>query len=101
MVAVTPYERDAAGTRAGARRSPRMSKPTSLAMPEEVRAALGEAGAEADYRARPPYQRNDYLGWIGGAKQDSTRRRRIARMVAELKEGGVYMGMAHGPSAKA
>ena len=70
-------------------------------MPEDVRAALRAGGVEADYRARPHYQRNDYLGWISGAKQNGTRDRRIARMVAELKEGGVYMGMTHGPSAKA
>jgi uncharacterized protein YdeI (YjbR/CyaY-like superfamily) len=69
-------------------------------MPDDVRTALGAGGVEADYRARPHYQRNDYLGWIGGAKGGETRRKRIAQMVAELKQGGVYMGMAHGPSAK-
>ena len=78
-----------------------MSKRPTHAMPADARAALGAGGVEADYRARPHYQRNDYLGWIDGAKQDGTRRKRIAQMVAELKEGGVYMGMTHGPSAKA
>jgi uncharacterized protein YdeI (YjbR/CyaY-like superfamily) len=77
-----------------------MSKRPTHAMPDDVRAALRSEGVEADYKARPTYQRNDYIGWIGGAKQDGTRRRRIAQMVAELKEGGVYMGMAHGPSAR-
>ena len=34
-------------------------------MPAEVRQAL-EARALVDaYQARPPFQRNDYLGWIG------------------------------------
>ena len=70
-------------------------------MPDDVGAALSKSGVEDDYRARPHYQRNDYLGWIGRAKQDDTRHSRIAQMVAELKKGGVYMGMKHGPSAKA
>ena len=78
----------------------RMSKHPAHAMPEDVGTALRAAGVEADYRARPHYQRNDYLGWIGGAKQAETRRKRIEQMVAELKEGGVYMGMTHGPSSK-
>ena len=64
-----------------------MSKRLTHAMPEDARAALRAGGVEADSRARPPYQRNDCLGWIGSAKQDGTRRK---RMVAELKRGGVY-----------
>ncbi|HTU12297.1 MAG TPA: YdeI/OmpD-associated family protein [Allosphingosinicella sp.] len=78
-----------------------MAKRLTLAMPADVGAALKAGHVEAAYRARPPYQRNDYLGWIDRAKQDETRRDRIARMVAELKKGGVYMGMKHAPSAKA
>lgn len=78
-----------------------MPKRPIHSMPDDVDAALRKGGVAADYRARPHYQRNDYLGWIDRAKQDDTRRVRIARMVAELKKGGVYMGMAHRPSAKA
>jgi uncharacterized protein YdeI (YjbR/CyaY-like superfamily) len=77
-----------------------MAKRPRHTMPAEIRAALAKAGVADDYAARPAYQRNDYLGWIGGAKQDDTRRSRIVQMVAELKQGGVYMGMAHRPSAK-
>lgn len=77
-----------------------MSKRPTHAMPEDVRAPLRMGGVEADYRARPHYQRNDYLGWIAAAKQDETRRKRLAQMVAELKKGGLYMGMKHGPSVK-
>ena len=69
-------------------------------MPADVRAAIAKAGVGGDYKARPPYQRNDYLGWIGRAKSEDTRHGRIGQMVAELKRGGVYMGMKHGPSAK-
>ena len=69
-------------------------------MPDDVKTALAKAGVEADYRARPPYQRNDYLGWIARARGAETRAHRIGQMVRELKAGGVYMGMAHRPSAK-
>jgi [protein-PII] uridylyltransferase len=34
-------------------------------------------GLRAAYDARPPYQRNDYLGWINRAKQDDTRQKRL------------------------
>ena len=78
-----------------------MSKRPTHAMPDDVGAALRSGGVEGDYRARPPYQRNDYLGWIDRAKRDDTRRDRIATMIAELKKGGVYMGMKHAPSARA
>lgn len=69
-------------------------------MPDDVRAELDGAGLRADYDARPFYQRNDYLGWIGRAKKIETRRRRIEQMLAELREGGVYMGMDHPPSRR-
>jgi uncharacterized protein YdeI (YjbR/CyaY-like superfamily) len=75
------------------------TRPT-LAMPADVRAAIAAAKVEADYKARPKYQRNDYVGWIARAKQDATREKRIRQMVAELKKGGVYMGMKHAPSAR-
>ena len=52
------------------------------------------------YEERPSYQRNDYLGWIGRAKQPATRRKRIDQMLAELAECGVYMQMDHPPSAR-
>lgn len=78
-----------------------MSKRPTHAMPDDVRSALRSSSVADDYEARPHYQRNDYLGWIDRAKRAETRRSRIARMVAELKKGGVYMGMAHRTSAKA
>ena len=70
------------------------------AMPDDVAATLATQGARGDYDARPAYQRNDYLSWIGRAKTGPTRARRIAQMVEELRTGGVYMGMAHAPSRK-
>lgn len=77
-----------------------MAKRPTHEMPDDVKAALAKNKVADDYAARPHYQRNDYLGWIGRAKGDETRGKRIAQMVAELKQGGVYMGMTHRPSAK-
>ncbi|MFT4125179.1 MAG: YdeI/OmpD-associated family protein [Gordonia sp. (in: high G+C Gram-positive bacteria)] len=67
-------------------------------MPNDVLAALTEAGVLDAYHERPPYQRNDYLGWIERAKRPETRAKRIAQMLAELSRGGVYMGMRHNAS---
>lgn len=62
-------------------------------MPREVADALSARGLEEAYAARPPNQRNDYLGWIAGAKREATRERRLAQMLDELERGGVYMNM--------
>lgn len=62
-------------------------------MPEFVRQALNEHGLMEKYKARPPYQQNDYLGWITRAKRDATRQKRLGQMLAELEQGDVYMRM--------
>ncbi len=69
-------------------------------MPDDVYEALVEAGVLHDYEARPHYQRNDYLGWIGRAQRPDTRRKRIRQMLDELDQGGVYMKMDHPSSRK-
>jgi uncharacterized protein YdeI (YjbR/CyaY-like superfamily) len=69
-------------------------------MPEDVRSELEERGLIGDYEARPFYQRNDYLGWIGRAKRPETREKRIVQMLDELERGGVYMKMDHPASRK-
>ncbi len=63
-------------------------------MPEDVRMLLETQGLAECYAQRPAYQRNDYLGWIARARQPQTREKRILQMLRELREGGVYMGMA-------
>ena len=62
-------------------------------MPDDVHDALAERRLADAYLARPPYQQNDYVGWIGRAKRAETRRKRIAQMLDELAAGGVYMKM--------
>ena len=66
-------------------------------MPDFVREALTARGLMDAYEARPPYQRNDYLGWIARAKREDTRRRRLLQMLDELEAGDVYMKMAWRP----
>jgi uncharacterized protein YdeI (YjbR/CyaY-like superfamily) len=68
-------------------------------MPEFVRQALESSGLMHDYRNRPAYQQNDYIGWINRAKQQETKDKRLNQMLDELKTGGVYMKMSH-PSSK-
>ena len=62
-------------------------------MPEEVRRALEARGVMKAYRGRPPYQQNDYIGWITKARLPATRAKRLAQMLDELERGGVYMHM--------
>ncbi len=68
-------------------------------MPEDVARLLDSEGLRAAYDARPPYQRNDWLGWFADAKRPETRARRIDSMMAELRAGHGYMGMAWTPPA--
>ncbi len=62
-------------------------------IPEDVKRRLNAEGLRDAYHARPPYQRNDYIGWITRAKRDETRSKRIGQMIEELHDGNVYMGM--------
>ena len=62
-------------------------------MPEFVERALKNEGLAAAYDARPPYQRNDYLGWIARAKREATQAKRLRQMLDELAAGNAYMGM--------
>jgi len=63
-------------------------------MPAYVRAALDKRGLMGAYKARPAYQKNDYLAWIKSAKLASTRQKRLGQMLAELAGGKKYMNMA-------
>jgi uncharacterized protein YdeI (YjbR/CyaY-like superfamily) len=62
-------------------------------MPDFIREALNTRGLMDAYHERPPYQRNDYIGWITRAKQEPTRQKRLEQMLDELEKGGVYMRM--------
>ena len=62
-------------------------------IPDFIRDALKEHGLMDAYRARPPYQQNDYIGWITRAKLEATRQKRLDQMLNELKGGKLYMKM--------
>lgn len=62
-------------------------------MPEFIIEALLEPELTDAYYARPPYQQNDYIGWITRAKRPETRRKRLLQMIDELERGDVYMKM--------
>ena len=62
-------------------------------MPDFVREALETRRLMDAYRARPPYQRNDYIGWITRAKRPETQEKRLNQMLDELERGDVYMKM--------
>jgi len=66
-------------------------------MSDFLRDALNEHGLMDAYRSRPPYQQNDYIGWIQRAKLEATKQKRLAQMLDELKKGNVYMKMKWNP----
>jgi uncharacterized protein YdeI (YjbR/CyaY-like superfamily) len=66
-------------------------------MPDFIREALNTRRLMNAYRARPSYQRNDYIGWISRAKLEATKQKRLNQMLNELKKGGVYMKMKWNP----
>lgn len=69
-------------------------------MPDFVKEALEKRGLVRAYSDRPPYQQNDYIGWIGRAKRQETIEKRLKQMLDELETGSVYMNMKHSASAK-
>ena len=66
-------------------------------MPEFVASALIESRLMDAYLTRPPYQQNDYIGWINSAKRPETKQKRLAQMLEELEGGERYMKMAWRP----
>lgn len=64
-------------------------------MPNDVDERLIAENLMDLYRQRPPYQQNDYLGWIMRAKRPETRNKRINQMISELHDGHLYMGMKY------
>ncbi|MBA4383008.1 MAG: hypothetical protein C0406_10625 [Sideroxydans sp.] len=64
-------------------------------MPDFIRDALASKKLTDAYDARPPYQRNDYIGWITRAKLPATQQKRLAQMLEELERGDAYMKMAY------
>ncbi len=66
-------------------------------MPDFVHEALEKSKQYEAYSERPPYQQNDYIGWITRAKLEATRQKRLEQMLDELARGDVYMKMKYNP----
>ena len=66
-----------------------------LPMPDEIRDALTSRDLIGAYDARPPYQRNDYIGWITRARRPETQEKRLDTMLQELESGSGYMGLPY------
>ena len=64
-------------------------------MTEFIAEALSDSGLTEAYNDRPPYQRNDYVGWILRAKREDTKKRRLSQMLEELASGDKYMKMKY------
>ena len=57
-------------------------------VPADLRKALiADPAALAKWEDITPLARNEWICWVGSAKKPETRRRRIVRVRAELKEG--------------
>jgi len=69
-------------------------------MPAYIKDSLEEQGLMEAYKARPAYQKNDYIGWIERAKRQETKEKRLRHMLRELEIGGVYMNMKHPASSR-
>ena len=69
-------------------------------MPGFIKQALADRKLTGDYKSRPAYQQNDYIGWIGRAKRQNTKDTRLRQMLDELERGGVYMNMSPPASRK-
>lgn len=68
-------------------------KRKKLAMSDDIKEALVNNDLYLVYKERPPYQQNDYIGWIKRAKRNETKEKRLLQMLEELKDGDRYMKM--------
>jgi len=64
-------------------------------MLEDIRKILEEKNLMEAYLKRPPYQKNDYIGWIERAVHEETRERKLKQMIEELELGNLYMNMEY------
>lgn len=77
---------DAAGS--AVKRSPKRQPKPDLSVPRDFAAALRhDPRARATFDGFSPSQRREYVEWVSGAKQDSTRAKRLATSIEWLAEG--------------
>ncbi|HEY3286781.1 MAG TPA: YdeI/OmpD-associated family protein [Gemmatimonadaceae bacterium] len=73
--------------RASGKAPVRAAKPMPRVPPALAKALAADATLRAQWNAFTPGKRREYLEWISSAKQDSTRDRRLATTVAQVREG--------------
>jgi len=66
-------------------------------VPGYVKTALAKHKLLEAFRARPEYQRNDYVTWLDAAKLAEQRQQRLTQFLDELGKGDVYMGEPWSP----
>ncbi len=69
------------------RKAKNAPKPPHELHPEFAAALKAAPKAKATLESFPPSARRDYLEWVGEAKQDATRQKRIATSIEWLSEG--------------
>ena len=69
-------------------------------MPDDVLNAPEKENLFEAYESRPPYQQNDYVGWISFAKRPETQAARLTQMLDELRRGDRYMKVPYKPAAQ-
>jgi uncharacterized protein YdeI (YjbR/CyaY-like superfamily) len=76
-----------ASTAPAPRKTKHEPKPPPAMHPEFAAALEAHPGAKANLEAFSPSARRDYLEWIGEARQDATRAKRIVTAIEWLAEG--------------
>ena len=83
--------REGAGAKAGQPVTVEMDlddEPRDVALPDDLGAALDrDPKARASYDQLAYSHRKEYVDWITEAKREDTRRRRVEKAVAMLREG--------------
>ena len=69
--------------------APERDADEGVELPDELSAALaGDDAARGAFDRLPPSHRREYVQWIREAKRDDTRRRRVEKTLAMLRQAG-------------
>jgi hypothetical protein len=89
MLPLSKEHRDAAGVKAGDQVEVTLeldTEPRIVEVPDELAMALAEGGLTAVFDALAPSKRKEHVRQVTSAKAESTRQRRIAKIVTTLSE---------------
>jgi hypothetical protein len=70
-----------------------VSKNKTVIIPKYIKDMLKKEELLEKYNAQIYTYRKGYVQWIEEAKQEETKQKRITKMIEEVREGNVYMGM--------